>query len=90
MKHVKTFENFLNEGTNWKIQKVKGKELKPGDYIASGPTADEISEIVSIDKNKMVLNRVWSDKKDIKVGEEFDHIVDDMNDDMFKVTNFEK
>lgn len=64
MKHIHTFENFLNEASDYpkapkpmkglKYEKVKAKDLKVGDEISDGPEETwEIAEVVSINPFKL-------------------------------------
>ena len=75
MKHIPTFEDFVNESYNrtqnkYKTQNVDWDDIAPGDYIADGPNVGEVSRVISNTKKGFTLKRVWNNvrKKD---GEEF-------------------
>ena len=75
MKHIPTFEDFVNESynktqTKYKTQNVDWDDIAPGDYIADGPNVGEVSRVISNTKKGFTLKRVWNNvrKKD---GEEF-------------------
>jgi hypothetical protein len=86
MKHIPTFEQFVNESynrtqTKYKTQNVDWDDVAPGDYIADGPNVGEVSRVISNTKKGFTLKRVWNNvrKKD---GEEFfvPHDLDAMKD----------
>ena len=86
MKHIPTFEDFVNESynrtqTKYKTQNVDWDDIAPGDYIADGPNVGEVSRVISNTKKGFTLKRVWNNvrKKD---GEEFfvPHDLDAMKD----------
>lgn len=79
MKHIPTFEQFINENitelynrtsNKYKTQNVEWDDIKPGDYIADGPNVGEISQVINNTSKGFTLKRVWNNvrKKD---GEEF-------------------
>lgn len=75
MKHIKEFDQFINESTNrtsnkYKTQNVEWDDIEPGDFIADGPNVGEVSKVISNTKKGFTLKRVWNNvrKKD---GEEF-------------------
>ena len=71
MKHIKEFEEFINESTKWKTANVEWDELDPGDYVADGPNVGEVSKVISNTKKTLVLKRVWCKDHKHKIGEEF-------------------
>ena len=94
MKHVKTFESFLNEAmsSKYKTVNVEYNDVSPGDYIADGPTVGEVSLVIRSSRQGLLLKRVWNNVKK-KNGEEFfipiDHdAIKDFPKSFIKVTNF--
>lgn len=97
MKHIPTFNQFINESYNrtsnkYKTQPVELDDIEPGDYIADGPNVGEVSRVISNTKKGFTLNRVWNNvrKKD---GEEFfvPHDLEAMKDhqkSIIRVENF--
>jgi len=97
MKHIPTFEQFVNESynrtqTKYKTQNVEWDDVAPGDYIADGPNVGEVSRVIGNTKKGFTLKRVWNNvrKKD---GEEFfvPHDLDAMKDhpkSIIKVINY--
>jgi len=95
MKHIQTFENFINESSSseYKTVRVDFEDLKLRDHLADGPDVGEVSEITEMDKDGLTLKRVWTSDKSKMVGELFDIEVD--HDELkkhpksfIKVTNF--
>jgi hypothetical protein len=95
MKHIQTFDGFLNEGisSKYKTVNVDFEDLKLRDHLADGPEVGEVSEITEIGKDGFTLKRVWTNKKSKQLGELFDIEVD--HDELkkhpksfIKVTNF--
>jgi hypothetical protein len=97
MKHIPTFDQFVNESYNrtqnkYKTQNVEWDDIAPGDYIADGPNVGEVSRVISNTKKGFTLKRVWNNvrKKD---GEEFfvPHDLDAMKDypnSIIKIINY--
>jgi hypothetical protein len=97
MKHIKGFNQFINESINrtsnkYKTQNVEWDDIKPGDFIADGPNVGEVSKVISNTKKGFTLKRVWNNvrKKD---GEEFfvPHDLEAMKDypnSIIKVVNY--
>lgn len=97
MKHIKEFDEFVNESVNrtsnkYKTQNVEWDDIEPGDYIADGPNVGEVSKVISNTKKGFTLKRVWNNvrKKD---GEEFfvPHDLDAMKDypnSIIKIVNY--
>jgi hypothetical protein len=97
MKHIKGFNQFINESINrtsnkYKTQNVEWDDIEPGDFIADGPNIGEVSKVISNTKKGFTLKRVWNNvrKKD---GEEFfvPHDLEAMKDypnSIIKVVNY--
>jgi hypothetical protein len=97
MKHIKEFEEFINESANrtsnkYETQNAEWDDIEPGDFIADGPNVGEVSKVISNTKKGFTLKRVWNNirKKD---GEEFfvPHDLEAMKDypnSIIKVVNY--
>ena len=60
MKHIPTFEDFVNESynktqTKYKTQNVDWDDIAPGNYIADGPNVGEVSRVISNTKKGFTL-----------------------------------
>jgi hypothetical protein len=79
---------------NWKTEPAKWDSVKPGDYLADGPNADEVAQVISNSRRGLELKRVWTNSEKYPVGEEFfirhDHeaMKDGKDDNLLKVTNY--
>ena len=92
-KQLKEGEGSLK---NWETEPAKWDSVKPGDFIADGPDAHEVAQVISNSRRGLELKRVWTNSKKHPVGEEFfikhDHTAmkDEKDDNLFKVTNYTK